>query len=169
MKQMKLLISILACLLVSACGYQLQGGGYLNNDVTRIYVRVFENKSSETGAGVVFTNALVEEIIRVTDTKVVNENLADYVIEARVNSITFSVLSRSTTDAVTERKVVSSVDLKILDKNKNAVWSVKNFTTHEEYTVSDDVTVDDANKTEAIDKAAVRNAEQLVSRMLSNF
>lgn len=160
---------MLTLALVSACGYQLQGGGYLNDDVTRVYVKVFENKSSETGAGVIFTNALVEEIIRVTDTKVVKESLADFVIEARVNSITFSILSRSTTDAVTERRAVARIDIKIKDKNGEIVWSVKDFTSTEDYTVSDEVSVDDTNKNEAISEVAVRSAEQLVSRMLNNF
>ena len=169
MKQFKILFLVLILALISACGYHLQGGGYLNDDITRVYVKVFENKSSETGAGVLFTNALVEEIIRVTDTKVVKESLADFVIEAQVNSITFSILSRSTTDAVTERRATASVDLKIKDKNNDTVWSVKDFKSNEDYTVSDDNVLDESNKREAIDKVAVRSAEQLVSRMLSNF
>ena len=160
---------VLGFVCVAACGYQLEGGGYINEDITRVSVTVFNNKSSETGAGITFTNALVEEIIRKTDTRVVDDALADFIIEAQINAITFSTLSRSTTDSVTERRVTASVDLKIRDKNNDVVWSVKNFSSNDEYEVSDDTAVDDTNKSEAIEKIAVRSAERLVSKMLSNF
>ena len=156
-------------LLTASCGYHLEGGGYLNQDVTRVAVKVFENKSSETGAGIIFTNALVEEIIRKTDTRVVDDAMADFVIDAQINAITFSTLSRSTTDNVTERRVTAVVDLKIKDKNNDVVWSVKGFSSDDEYEVSNDTAVDDANRVEAIEEIARRSAEQLVSKMVSNF
>lgn len=168
MKIRLILLSVLL-LIVSACGYQFEGGGYLNEDITRVAVKIFENKSSETGAETTFTNRLVEEVIKKTDTKVVSENLAEYVIEGQINAITFSTLSRSTTDDVTERRVTAVVDLKIMNKENETVWSVKAFSSNEAYTVSDDVSVDDSNKKEAIDKIALRTAERLVSKMLSNF
>lgn len=169
MKRLRRMIVVLGFVCVAACGYQLEGGGYINEDITRVSVTVFNNKSSETGAGITFTNALVEEIIRKTDTRVVDDALADFIIEAQINAITFSTLSRSTTDSVTERRVTASVDLKIRDKNNDVVWSVKNFSSNDEYEVSDDTAVDDTNKSEAIEKIAVRSAERLVSKMLSNF
>lgn len=169
MKRLRRMIVVLGFVCVAACGYQLEGGGYINEDITRVSVTVFNNKSSETGAGITFTNALVEEIIRKTDTRVVDDALADFIIEAQINAITFSTLSRSTTDSVTERRVTASVDLKIRDKNNDVVWSVKNFSSNDEYEVSDDTAVDDTNKSEAVEKIAVRSAERLVSKMLSNF
>jgi outer membrane lipopolysaccharide assembly protein LptE/RlpB len=169
MKNLKWIITAIVAVMLSACGYQFEGGGYLADDVKRVYVDGFENKSSETGAGIAFTNALIEEIIRISDTRVVDKDQAEFIIQAQVNSITFSVLSRSTTDAVTERRASASVDLKILDKDNEIVWSVKDFTIREDYSVSDDVVTDEANKADAVAKIAVKSAEQLVSRMLSNF
>ena len=169
MKKFKWMIPLFGLLLTAACGYHLEGGGYLNQDVTRVAVNVFENRSSETGAGIIFTNALVEEIIRKTDTRVVDDAMADFVIDAQINAITFSTLSRSTTDNVTERRVTAVVDLKIKDKNNDVVWSVKGFSSDDEYEVSNDAAVDDANRVEAIEEIARRSAEQLVSKMVSNF
>ncbi len=169
MKLFKWIVPVLILGFATACGYHFEGGGYINEDIPRVAVKIFENKSSETGAGVTFTNALIEEIFRKTDTKVVDKDLAEFIIEAQINAITFSTLSRSTTESVTERRVTAVVDMKIKDKSDTVIWSVKNFSSNDEYTVSDDTIVDDSNKTEAINKISVRTAERLVSKMLSNF
>jgi len=48
----------------ASCGYQFEGGGYLHQDVTRVAVTILKNNSSETGAGITFTNALIEETLQ---------------------------------------------------------------------------------------------------------
>lgn len=163
------IIPAVVFVLVSGCGYQFEGGGYLNTDIRRVAVKAFENRSSETGAGMKFTNALIEEISRKTDTQVVDESVANYVIEAVINSVTFSILSRSTTDSVAERNVSAVVDLKIKNRDGDIVWSVKDFSSNDEYTVSSNTATDDSNKQAALDEIATRSAERLVSRMLNNF
>jgi len=169
------LISVLAGILAGlsilfpACGYHLESGGYLDNNITRVAVRGFENKSSETGAGLTFTNALVQEILQKTDTHVIDESVADHIIEGRIKAITFSTLSRSTTDSVLEKQVSVIVDLKIINKDGDAVWSIKNFLSNEDYTISNDEATDAANKRKVLDKIAMRNAERLVSKMLNDF
>jgi len=163
-----ILVSGLMALTMS-CGYHFEGGGYLNTDLRRVAVSAFENKSSETGAGMMFTNALIEEISRKTDTQVVDASLAGHVIRATIQSVTFSTLSRSSTTSVTERRVTAVVDLSIRDGENEAVWSVKGFSSSEDYTVSSNTVTDDSNRQAALDKIAMRSAERLVSRMLNNF
>ncbi len=141
----------------------------MDKNITRVAVRVYENKSSETGAGLSFTNALVQEILQKTDTKVVDESVANHIIEGRIEAITFSTLSRSTTDSVLERRVSAIIDLKIKNKNGGIIWSIKNFSSNEDYTVSSNATDDEANKRQAVDKIAQRSAEHLVSKMLNKF
>jgi len=171
MKHLK--YTFLICLFVSAvfasCGYHFEGGGYINNDVTRVAVKVLENKSSETDAGIIFTNALIREIIQTTDTKVVDEPRATAVFKGKIKAITFATLSRSTTESVVERRISAVIDLKLINRDGEVIWSVKDFTWHEEYKVSEDKITDESNKREAVDKIAARTAEKLVSRMLNNF
>lgn len=170
---MKILNWILCCgLLVSgfvSCGYRFEGGGYINKDVTRVAVKILENNSLETGAGVIFTNALTREILEMTDTAIVDESHAAAVIEGTIHAITFSTLSRSTTESVIERRGRAVLDLKLVNRDGEVIWSVKNFATDEEYTVSEDKVEDEGNKREAVEKIAERSAEKLISRMLSNF
>lgn len=168
MKNLKLIISVLLLVLTS-CGYQFVGGGYLNSDVTRVAMGIMDNKSSETRAGVVFTNAIIKEIMEKTDTKLVDDAKAVAVLKGRINAITFATLSRSTTEAVVERRVSANVDMQLVDKDKQIIWSVKNFTSHEDYKVSEDKVTDESNKRDALDKIALRTAEKLVSSMMNDF
>jgi len=169
MKNLKLILSVLLFMLTS-CGYQFEGGGYLNSDVTHVAVEMMDNKSAVTGAGVVFTNALIKEILEKTDTKIVDDTTkAVAVLKGKVNSITFATLSRSTTESVVERRILANVDMQLVDKDGQIVWSVKNFTSREEYKVSEDKITDDSNKRDAVVKIATRNAEKVIIRMMNKF
>ncbi len=154
---------------VAGCGYRLAGGGYLNETVTRVAVDVFENNSSESRAGISFTNELVTEIIQKSDTEVVDQSKTTRVIIGTIKAITFSTLSRSSTEDVTERQVTAVVDVRLVGPDDEIIWSVKDFSAKESYTVADDTVNDEANKSEAVDTIAERVAERLVSQMLSSF
>ncbi|WDP88881.1 MAG: hypothetical protein HUN04_03670 [Desulfobacter sp.] len=168
MKTLKLGIAVLLIMVVAAgCGYRLAGGGYVNENVTRVTVGVFENRSSEPGAGVSFTNELIREITSKTDTRVVDE--AGRKIAGTVKSITFATLSRSSSTSVTERRVTAVVDVKLIDAEGEILWSVKDFSAQESYDVSDNSVEDEADKRQAVETIAQRVAERLVSRMTSNF
>ncbi len=169
MKNLKWIL--FACLVVffASCGYQFEGGGYINKDVSLVAVRVLENKSSETGAETAFTSALIQEIIQKTDTRVVDESRASAFLEGTIKGITFATLSRSTTESVLERRVFATVDLKLINKEGEVIWSALDFTSYEDYTVSADTITDESNKRIAVEKIAIRNAEKLISKMMNNF
>lgn len=151
------------------CGYRLAGGGFINNDVTRVAVAMFENKSTESRAGISFTNELIREITAKTDTIVVGAGNATRKISGTVQSITFSTLSRSSSEDVMEREVKAMVDVVLTGAGGKILWSVKNFSATESYTVSSSTVDDEANKREAVDLIAERVAERLVSRMTNDF
>lgn len=163
------LITGLVAGLVAGCGYHLEGGGYINEDVTRVAVAVFENKSSETRAGMSFTNQLIQEIQAKTDTVVVDSDKATRKITGTVNAITFSALSRTTSETVVERRVTALVDVQLTGPDGEILWSVKNLSSKESYTVDPNKVDDEANKREAVEKIALRSAEQVVSQVMTNF
>ena len=154
---------------MAACGYQLEGGGYINKDVTRVAVKVLVNNTSETGADVIFTNALIREILQKTDTKVVDEATATAVIEGTIKSVTFAALSRTTVESVIERGISATMDIQMVNKDGEVIWSAVNLSSTESYTTSRDIAADEGNKGTALEKIATRSAERIVSRMLSNF
>ena len=166
---MKKLFIISLFSFIAACGYQFEGGGYINKDVTRVAVKVLENRSAETGADVIFTNALIREILQKTDTKVVDEATATAVLEGTIKAITFSSLSRATVESVIERNVSAVMDLQMVNKAGEVIWSATDLSSNEAYKTSQDMATDEGNRGTALGKIATRSAERIVSRMLSNF
>ncbi len=164
-----MMAGLVAAGLMAGCGYHLEGGGYINEDVTRVSVAVFENKSSETSAGMSFTNQLIQKIQAKTDTTVVDSDKATRKITGTVNAITFSTLSRSSSETVVERQVKAFIDVQLIGADGEILWSVKNFSSTESYSVDESMVNDEANKREAVEKIALRSAERLVSQMTSNF
>ena len=169
MRYMKRFLLIGFFSFITACGYQLEGGGYINKDVTRVAVKVLVNNTSETGADVIFTNALIREILQKTDTKVVDEATATTVIEGTIKAITFAALSRATAESVIERNVYATMDLQMVNKEGEVIWSALDLSSSEAYKTSQDMAADEGNKGTALEKLATRSAERIVSRMLSNF
>ncbi|MDD9304284.1 MAG: hypothetical protein HUK40_18820 [Desulfobacter sp.] len=165
----KIVLVMAAGFLVAGCGYRLAGGGYLNETVSRVSVAVFENNSAQSRAGMSFTNEMIREITEKSDTRVVDTAGTVQSITGVIQSITFSTLSRSSTENVTERQVTAVVDVKLTDPDGKITWSVKDFSAKESYTVSTDTINDESNKRDAVDTIAERVAERLVSQMLSNF
>ncbi|MCG8550839.1 MAG: LPS assembly lipoprotein LptE [Desulfobacterales bacterium] len=164
-----MMVGISFLMLGSACGYRLAGGGLINNDVARVSVAIFDNKTSESRAGISFTNELIREITAKTDTVVVGADNATRKITGTVQSITFSTLSRSSSEDVTEREVKAMVDVVLTGAGGRILWSVKSFSATESYKVSNSGVNDEANKREAVDLIAERVAERLVSQMTNDF
>ena len=161
------LLSLLFTL--ASCGYQFEGGGYLNETVKRVAVELFSNRSGEEEADVMFTNALIQEIIDRSDTMVSDSDDSVHVLQSEIKSIVFDTLSRSSTETVVERRVTAVIDVKLIGPDGKVVWSVKDFSTDDDYTVSEDQISDSENKQEAVERIAERIAEKLVSRMVTNF
>lgn len=163
---------LLAAALVAAaagCGYRMSDGGYLNKDISRVAVTVFENNTSETLAGVSFSNEIIREILERTETKVVSAEKAGRIISGTVKAITFSALARTSTETVVERQVTAKVDVKITDRDGKILWSVKDFSALESYKTSSSVVNEESNKKTAVEVLAAKMAEKLVRLMKNDF
>ncbi len=155
---------------VAGCGYHLSKAGYVNGNLTRVAVTLFDNNTAEGTAGVCFTNELIREITAKTGTQVVDD--ADHVIAGTVTSITISDLSRSSVTTVMARQVTAMVDVKLTDANGDILWAVTGCSANETYSVASrasDNGVDEASKRAAVNRIAQRVAERLVNQMTLNF
>lgn len=168
-KNIHILVAALILATGFACGYRLEGGGYIKENITQVAVEVFENKTSRTRAGLAFTNELIREILEKTDTRVVDSSRTVRRIVGTVKAIHFATLSRSSTQRVVERRVTAVLDLRLLGLDNEILWSVKDFSSHEDYFVAEDQMDDEGSIRDAVDKIAARCAEKLVSRMRVNF
>jgi len=160
---------VLLLLLMTACGYRLEGGGLVHPGVSQVGVTVFANRTAYTQAGIDFTNELIREIQDRTDTQVAAPEQAAYLIQGTVRSITFATLSRSSVEKVTERRVTAVVDVQLLSPDKKTLWSAGNFSGFESYAVRTDNVEDAASIRQALEIVAKRVAERIVSQMSADF
>jgi outer membrane lipopolysaccharide assembly protein LptE/RlpB len=95
-----------AIILLSACGYTLQGSGtILPPDVKNIYIPKVENDSTELGLADIVTDALSDQFDSYGAVTVVDKQIqADAVLKVRVVSLTQS------TDTVSSNNTASQMD-----------------------------------------------------------
>ncbi len=170
MKKIILLIALVLLLSsLASCGYKFAGGGLLPGNTKRVAVKMFENNTSESGVENIFVSALSAELMKKSDSEVVNIEDSDAYFKGIVKSISISTLTRTAADAVIERKITAVIDLKMVDGEGNILWSIKDFKGREEYQVTTENLTDMASRTEGLTKIAERIAEKVVSRMLDDF
>ena len=176
----KLLIYGIVCVLffTCSCGYKFSNKGHLPENVTKVFVEIFENKSFETGAEIFFTSALINELIKNTNIEIVKQKNAKAVIKGTIRSITIDALSRESDDSVIERDISAVVDIKIIKKSKKVIWSIQELSDHEKYIVSDKNLIAKANDRKVINEAmekqiirkiAKRISEKVVKAITDNF
>lgn len=169
MKKIHFPILVILVILLGSCGYRFVTGGLLPGKIKTVAVKVFENNSFYSGAENAFTNALIQEIIQNSGTRVVSVDKAQAVISGTIRSVTFSGLSRTALDQVLERRVVAVIDIEMTDETGEVVWQLKNYKGVEDSTVSSENVSDEASKKETINKAALKMAQKIVGKMLDDF
>jgi hypothetical protein len=181
-------ILILLALILSSCGYKLQGGGILPGEIKTVSVLVFKNKSSQTGAEIIFTNALIEELMRNSTVKVINKDnpdiqplnktaettlignvIADAVIYGTISSISFDALARTSDDVVYKRGVNAVVNLEMKSRTGEIIFAVNKLTENESYTVSGYNSIDETVIKSTLESVARHFARRVVSQMTDNF
>jgi outer membrane lipopolysaccharide assembly protein LptE/RlpB len=153
-----------------ACGYHFAEKGGFPGDTERLFVKVLENKTQETGVENILTAALLDELtLRKTDELASGIDDADVVLSGVVNLVTISTISVSKPDVADERRVTVSVDLKLTKKDSRIVWAAKDLSDFEEYLVDTDTERTDANRRNAIRVLSKRIAERVVNRFSDDF
>jgi outer membrane lipopolysaccharide assembly protein LptE/RlpB len=165
-----ILVALLVGLLCGACGYHFAGEGGFPGDTERLFVKVLENKTQETGVESILTAALLDELtLRKTDELARGIDDADVVLSGAVNLVTIQTISSSKPDVASERRVTVSLGLKLTKKDGSIVWTAKDLSDFEEYLVDADPQLTDANRRNAIGVLSKRIAERAVNRFSDNF
>jgi hypothetical protein len=163
-------IIILLVMLYSSCGYRFAEQGGFPGDTERLFVKVLENKTQETGVESIVTKALLAELtLRKTDELASGFDDADVVLSGVINLVTIVTISVSKPDVADERRVTVSVDLKLTKKDGRIVWAANGLTDFEAYPVDTDTEQTDANRRNAIRVLAKRIAERAVNRLSDDF
>jgi outer membrane lipopolysaccharide assembly protein LptE/RlpB len=161
---------IIIWLTVTACGYRFAEETGFPGDTERLFVKVLENKTQETGVESILTAALLNELtLRKTDELAGGIDDADVVLSGIVKQVTLRTISESEPDVADERRVTVSVDLKLTKKDGSIVWTAKDLSDFEEYLVDADKEQTDTNRRNAIRVLSKRIAERTVNRFSDDF
>ena len=163
-------IFFMGALLLSACGYRFAGSGGFPDNVQKIFIEVFENRTSKTGIERIVTNQLVFEFTRQREKSLANApQNADAILKGVIQSIRTRTISRVDTEVANEREVIMSVDLRLLAQSGKVIWAAKGLSGRQAYDVSDSKLQNDRNEDEAIEKLSERISERIFSRLTDDF
>ena len=164
------IIIILITVLLCACGYRFKGESGFPGDSDRLFVKVFENRTQETGIENIFTAALLSELtLRKTDGLASGIDHADVVLSGVVEEVAIKTISTRDKDTAGERRVTVKVDLELKKQDGSVVWAANGLTDDEGYPVDADKEHTDENRRNAIWVLSQRIAEKVVNRMSDDF
>lgn len=163
-------IIFIGVLLLNACGYRFAGSGGFPDNVQKIFIEVFENRTSKAGIERIVTNQLVFEFTRQREKSLANDSQnADATIKGVIQSIRTNTISRVGTEVANQREVVMSLDIRLVKQSGEVIWAAKGLSGRQAYDVSDQKLENDRNEDEAIEKLSERISERIFSRLTDDF
>jgi len=158
--------------MVSACGYRFAGQGQFPKGVQHIFIEVFENQTSQTGIEREVTNQVIFEFTRQRNKSLANNSReADAILKGVIRSIRTQTIARVGTELASQREVVMTVDLRLLQQGVGKViWAANGVTDREAYdVVENSKLVTDQNENLAISRLSERISERIFSRLTNDF
>ena len=163
--------SLLTVVLLTACGYHFSGSSSLPAGVSRVFITILENRSSETGAESIFTNDLIYEFTRNgKDRLAADRSSADGILTGTLVSLSVENIARTSVSTAVERRVTGTLKLRLESPDGRILWSSGKIVERQDYAVvAENKTATDQNKSDAIAVLSVKLAETAFIRMTDNF
>jgi hypothetical protein len=163
-------VIFLLLVMSSACGYRFSGKENLPSGVERIFVTVFENRTMETGVEVLFTDDIIQELIRNRKDSLANSRTtADAVLSGVVESIRIRTISREGTHTPLERRVWATVSLKLTGSDGRTLWKKSGISESEPYDVMPLKQETEQNRRNALSVLSKKIAERVYFRLTDDF
>jgi len=163
------LFFLCACL-GHACSYQFAGSGAFPDNVEKIFIEIFENRTSKAGIERVVTNQLIFEFTRQREQSLANDAKdADATLKGVIQTISTRTISRVGTDVANQREVVMTLDLRLINQSGEVIWAAKGLSGRQAYDVSDLKLENDRNESLAIARLSERLSERIFSRLTDDF
>jgi outer membrane lipopolysaccharide assembly protein LptE/RlpB len=160
-------------LTLTGCGYALVGRATTNipADVREVYIRPLENRTQRTQVEQALTRAIADEMVTRNRFSIVgaaegaDAELSGAVVGFDVRPVTFDTSGRATQYEIV---VIAQIAFKRLG-SEDVLWSNDRYTFRESYEVQATETAYFDREDEAIEEAAERFAETMVSDLLEGF
>jgi outer membrane lipopolysaccharide assembly protein LptE/RlpB len=163
---------LIVCIISTACGYRFTGSGNFPSGVERIFIQIFDNRTSEIGVENDIANGLADQFTTRGNSAALVSSLkkADAVLTGVIASIQIITTSRVTETTADARRVILTVDAKLTASDNRTIWSAQRVAATDTYTVvqnNNEATED--NKRQALARAAIELAEILYNRLVEDF
>lgn len=152
-----------------ACGYHFRGGGDFPGGIKTVYIKQFQNRTSNVAIETQFTNDLVDEFLLNRKEALVPEEDAEAVIQCVIRTSRTQTISRQSTLEADQRRVVITVDVSVFDKDGKRIWFAKGITANQEYDVAAVKQDTLANRRIAVDEISKKMAGRIYDRLTENF
>ncbi|MBT8363525.1 MAG: hypothetical protein KJP23_02390, partial [Deltaproteobacteria bacterium] len=128
---------LLCTVVLNACGYRFAGQGQYPEGVEKILIEVFENRTSNVGVERVVTNQVIFEFTRQREKSLTNRaEDADAILKGVIRTIRTQTIARVGTEVASQREVVMTVDLKLVQLDgEQVLWSAKGISDRQAYDV----------------------------------
>lgn len=145
----------------SGCGYRFSGGGELPFGIKKVFVPMFGNRTSEPGVERIVTNDFIYEFTRSGEIEVVEKESADGIFLGTVSGLSTETVARTGSQSPLERRVRLFLDLRLVDRQGNALWAVRGISDDETYKVLSEKLATERLKLAAIKRLSKRLAEMV--------
>lgn len=166
-----LILATVLVLLLSACGYRLQGrSDPLPGDVRSVYVELFRNDTYEPFIENTVTNEVVGRFARHDRLEIVEQPArADGILSGRIVGYSNSALSYNSDDKISEYRSQMTVAGVLRRVGNGEVLWKGTVVWQEDYSVSSDKVVQEDREQAAIQEISQRLADELFSHMIDQF
>jgi len=170
MSRSVLLVALVA-LLLSACGYRLQGGAdTLPGDVRSLYVELFSNDSYEPYLENFITNEVVGRFARHDRLEIVEQPFrAEGILGGRIIAYSNNALSYDSDDNIAEYRSKMTVEATLRRVDNGEVLWKGSVVWQEDYSANGDIVLQNDLEQAAIKEISQRLADELFSHMIDNF
>ena len=163
---------VTVCIISTACGYRFTGSGNFPSGVKRIFIQIFDNRTSEIGVENDLANELADQFTTRGNSAALVSSVknADAVLTGVIASIQITTTSRITETTAAARRVILTVDSKLTTADDRTIWSAQKVAATATYAVvqnNNEATED--NKRLALAQAANELAEILYNRLAEDF
>lgn len=163
---------VVICGWLTACGYRFTSAAdSLGEEVRRVYIAPFENRTAEAYLENLFREAFAERFSRGGRFQMVDSRAeADVVLKGTVRSLYTQALSyRKESLAAAEERATVTLEISLEKRDGKTVWHSDGFPGREDYQVDADPNRTRINRKNALSKLAVDTAERAFDLMMSGF
>jgi hypothetical protein len=164
-------LMVLAALLLTGCGYSLQGGrGSFAPGVRTVFVDVFTNKTSEANADSIFRIAFSSLIVQNGHFRLAQSpGEADAIFRGTILGLQSSPLAYKTTNLSAEDRITVTMQISFEERESGKVlWADDAYTGTGDYRVTT-VGATETSRRDALTKLANDTAERAYRLMMSDF